>query len=67
MEHSGRFYPQEIMDLPDGDIAFNGVQGKLLQGDKSQLVFMEIEPVDEVPPHKHGAQWRIRIVLDGEM
>ena len=65
MGHLGQFYPSEIMNLPDADITFNGVQGKLLQGDQSQLVFMEIEPVGEVPPHKHGAQWGI--VLDGKM
>ena len=65
MEKSKCFYPDIIRNLPDAKIDFKGVKGKLLQGSNSQLVFMEIEPIGEVSPHKHGAQWGV--VLDGEM
>jgi quercetin dioxygenase-like cupin family protein len=29
------------------------------------LTFFDIEPIGEVPPHTHGAQWGV--VLEGEM
>ncbi len=58
-------YSEVIDKLPEADISFNGVSGKILQGENSQLVFMEIEPIGEVPPHSHGAQWGV--VIDGEM
>ena len=59
------FYPKEITALPDADIAFKGVAGKILQGENCQLVFMKIEAIGDVLPHKHGAQWGI--VIEGEM
>ena len=65
MEKSKNFFPEPIANLPTADIAFKGINGKLLQGKNEQLVFMEIEPIGEVPPHSHGAQWGV--VLDGEM
>ncbi len=58
-------YSEIINKLPEADIPFNGVSGKILQGENSQLVFMEIEPIGEVPPHSHGAQWGV--VIEGEM
>jgi len=58
-------YSKIIDKLPEADISFRGVAGKILQGESSQLVFMEIEPIGEVPPHAHGAQWGV--VIDGEM
>ena len=59
------FYPKIITKLPEADIAFKGVKGKMLQGPDSLLTFMEIDPIGEVSPHSHGAQWGV--VLDGEM
>jgi quercetin dioxygenase-like cupin family protein len=59
------FYPAEINDLPEIDVAFTGVKGRLLQGRGQQLVFFDIEPIGEVTPHSHGAQWGV--VLDGEV
>ncbi len=58
-------YSEVIDKLPEADIPFNGVSGKILQGENSQLVFMEIEAIGEVPPHSHGAQWGM--VIDGKM
>lgn len=65
MSEKEKFYPDIIKKLQDADISFNGVKGKILQGQDSQLTFMEIDPIGEVPPHSHGAQWGV--VLDGEM
>ncbi len=58
-------YPEMIRLLPDADIPFDGVHGKLLQGKDQQVVFFEIEPIGEVAEHKHGAQWGV--VFEGEM
>lgn len=58
-------YPEMIMQLPDADIPFEGVKGKLMQGEHQQTVFFEIEAVGEVAEHKHGDQWGV--VFEGEM
>jgi len=58
-------FSEIIAALPEADIAFEGVSGRILQGESSQLVFMEIEPIGEVAPHSHGAQWGV--VISGEM
>ena len=59
------FYPEMIEHLPDADIPFKGVQGKLFQGEKHQIVFFEIEPIGEIAEHTHGAQWGV--VFSGDM
>lgn len=61
----GTVYPDMIRNLPEIDIPLKGVRGWLLQGGDRQIVFFDIEPVGEVPPHAHCAQWGF--VLDGEM
>lgn len=58
-------YPEMIEELPDIDIALEGVRGKLLQGADRQVVFFDIEPVGAIPLHRHGSQWGI--VVEGEM
>jgi len=65
MENSENFFPEFINNLPDADITFKGIKGKLFQGENHQIVFMEIDAIGEVPPHSHGAQWGV--VLKGEM
>ncbi|MDA2914345.1 cupin domain-containing protein [Acidobacteriia bacterium AH_259_A11_L15] len=59
------FYPAEILALPEADIPFEGVRGRLLQGEKGSVVFFDIAPIGAVPAHAHGAQWGM--VLEGEM
>ena len=59
------FYPPEIQELPEADVPFPGVRGRLLQGPGQQLLFFDIDPIGEIKPHSHGAQWGV--VLDGEM
>lgn len=58
-------FPQPIQALPEADISFRGIRGWLLQGSSGQVVFMDIAPIGEVPPHAHGAQWGV--VVEGEM
>lgn len=58
-------YPEIIKNLPDADIPFKGVQGKILQGENNQAVFFVIEAIGEVAEHTHGAQWGV--VFEGEM
>lgn len=65
MENEQSYYPEFINNLPGIESVFKGVNGNLLQGENSQLVFMEIDAIGDVPPHSHGAQWGV--VLKGEM
>ncbi len=59
------FYPDFIQRLPEADIPFTGIRGRLLQAGEHQAVFLDIDPVGELPPHSHAAQWGV--VLDGEL
>ncbi|MBI4462514.1 MAG: cupin domain-containing protein [Acidobacteria bacterium] len=58
-------FPPPIEALPEADISFPGIRGWLLASPQGQVVFMDIAPIGEVPPHAHGAQWGI--VVEGEM
>ncbi len=58
-------YPDFIKGLPEVDVPFPGVKGWLLQGGNTQVVFFDIEPVGDVPPHAHCAQWGL--MVEGEM
>jgi quercetin dioxygenase-like cupin family protein len=58
-------WPDLITNLPEADIPFQGVRGWISQGEDHQVVFFDIEPIGEVAPHSHGAQWGV--VVDGEM
>ena len=59
-------YPEVITSLPEADIQFRGIRAWILQGEKTQLVFFEMEPSAAVPEHTHGySQWGM--VIDGEM
>ncbi len=64
-EFGESIYPDMIRNLPDADIPFKGVNGKILQGEKHQAVFFVIEAIGEVAEHSHGAQWGV--VFEGEM
>ena len=47
-------FPDLIMSLPEADIPFAGVRGWLAQAADRLVVFFDIEPIGEVPPHRHG-------------
>jgi quercetin dioxygenase-like cupin family protein len=61
----GTIYPDMIRNLPEVDIPFDGIRAWLLQSENQQAVFFDIQPIGEVPPHSHCAQWGV--MLDGEM
>ena len=46
-------YPKMLRGLPEIDIPLKGIRGWLLQSEKKQVVFFELEPVGEMPPHSH--------------
>ena len=58
-------YPEMIKNLPEIDIALDGVRGWLMRDDKISVVFFELEPIGKIPDHSHCAQWGM--VLEGEM
>ena len=58
-------YPQFIKNLPRVKHSMEGVEGWLAQGKDFQIVFFEIEPTANVPPHSHSAQFGV--VMKGEM
>lgn len=58
-------FPDLIRTLPEADIPLDGVHGWISQARDHQIVFLDIDPIGEVPPHSHGEQWGI--VVEGEM
>jgi quercetin dioxygenase-like cupin family protein len=58
-------YPDIIKNLPEADITFKGVRGWVSQAKDHQIVFFDIEPIGEISPHSHCAQWGM--VIEGEM
>lgn len=59
-------FPDVIKLLPEADIKFKGVKAWILQSEKHQLLFFEMEPSAHVPEHSHDyPQWGI--MIEGEM
>jgi len=58
-------YPEMISSLPEIEVPIPGVRGWLLQGERHQVVFFEIEAGTRIPPHSHCAQWGI--VVEGKI
>jgi quercetin dioxygenase-like cupin family protein len=59
-------YPAVITRLPEAEISIEGIKARILQGEKHQLVFFEMEPSTQVPEHCHDYdQWGI--MIDGKM
>ncbi len=59
-------YPEVITGLAEADLQFRGIRAWIMQGERHQLVFFEMESSAEVPEHSHGyPQWGI--VIDGKM
>lgn len=64
-ERPDALYPEMIRNLPEIDIPIPGVRGWLLQGERHQAVFFEIEAGIQIPPHSHCAQWGL--MVEGEI
>jgi len=58
-------FPELITKLPQADIPLPGVRGWISQAKDHQIVFFDIDPIGEVPPHSHGEQWGT--VVEGKM
>jgi len=58
-------FPEMITTLSEADVPLKGARGWLLQAKDKQVVFFDIPPNCEVPPHSHCAQWGV--VVEGEV
>ncbi len=59
-------FPEMITaTLPRAAIPIQGVRAWISQARDHQVVFVDIDPGEEVPPHSHGEQWGV--VVEGEM
>lgn len=58
-------YPDMIQGLKEIDVPIPGIRGRLIQGDRTQVVFFDIAAGARVPPHSHCAQWGL--MIEGEM
>jgi quercetin dioxygenase-like cupin family protein len=59
-------FPTVITALPEANIPFQDAKAWILQGEKHQLVFFEIQPTAQVPEHSHNyPQWGI--LVEGKM
>jgi len=59
-------FPTVITTLPEADIQAKGIKAWILQGEKHQLIFFEMQPTAIVPEHSHNyPQWGM--VIEGEM
>ncbi len=58
-------FPEFITKLPTADIPLDGVRAWISQARDHQVVFFDIDPIGEIPPHSHGEQWGI--VVEGAM
>src|SRR4030067_1600441 len=63
---SKKVFPEVITNLPEGDIALEGVKAWIVQGNGQQLVFFEMQPSAKIPEHSHDyPQWGM--VIEGKM
>ena len=58
-------FPEPILNLPQADLPFDGVEAYLSQGPDHQIIFMEFNRDVLLPEHSHASQWGI--VLEGEI
>lgn len=64
-------FPDPVKNLPQADIALQGITAYLSQADSHQIIFMEFDEDVELPEHSHESQWgvvlegRIELVIDG--
>jgi len=59
-------FPSVITSLPEADIPAEGIKAWIVQAEKHQLIFFEMQPTALVPEHSHNyPQWGM--VIEGEM
>jgi quercetin dioxygenase-like cupin family protein len=59
-------YPTVITSLPEADMPVEGIKAWIVQAEKHQLIFFEMQTTAIVPEHSHSyPQWGM--VIEGEM
>jgi len=58
-------FPEQITNLPQADIPFDGITAYLSQAQNHQILFWEFTEDVEIPEHSHEAQWGV--VLEGRI
>jgi len=59
-------FPSVITSLPEADIQVKGIKAWIVQAEKHQLIFFEMQSTALVPEHSHNyPQWGM--VIEGEM
>ncbi|MEM2102517.1 MAG: cupin domain-containing protein [Candidatus Bathyarchaeia archaeon] len=59
-------FSQVVTNLPEADVPVKGIRAWILQGERHQLVFFQMEPHVTVPEHSHDyPQWGL--MIEGEM
>jgi hypothetical protein len=54
-------FPDFVRSLPQIDLPLPGVTGWLVQGQDTQVVFVEFLETVEVPSHTHEDQWELPV------
>jgi quercetin dioxygenase-like cupin family protein len=59
--------------MPEADIQVKGIRAWILQSEKHQLVFFEMEPFAQVPEHRHDyaqqglmIEGKMELIINGE-
>ena len=60
-------FPEFIHRLPELDLPFPGVTGRVVQGEGQQVVFLEFAETIEVPEHAHEDQWEFALAGEVEL
>ncbi|MFC1575628.1 cupin domain-containing protein [Gemmatimonadota bacterium] len=58
-------FPAFVTQFPKAALPFENARGWFLQGDGSQVAFMEFKEEADVPEHSHREQWEL--VLAGSV
>lgn len=58
-------FPEPIVNLPQADMPFKGINAYLSQSDNHQIIFMEFTEDVELAEHFHASQWAV--VLEGKI
>ncbi|MBX5326963.1 MAG: cupin domain-containing protein [Candidatus Bathyarchaeia archaeon] len=59
-------FPQVVTNLPEADVPVKGIRAWILQSERHQLVFFQMQPRVIVPEHSHDyPQWGL--MIEGKM
>lgn len=54
-------FPDFVDRLPELDLPYPGVSGRVVQGGAQQVVFLEFAETVDVPEHSHEDQWEFAL------